>query len=123
MKYLIILSLLIVNINSFQSQTFFQKNDSLSSDFTDRDGDFNQPATNITITETANYLILISAQGSTKALGGNPFSCYQRDGLVKVWSRTRNIELARTPFNHIFADQNSQTVGNPPGLVQKTFPY
>jgi len=104
-------------------QTFFQKNGSLSSDAINTDVDFNRATTDITIAEAGNYMILISAQGSTKSTPGNPFSCFQREGIVKVWSRTRNIELARTPINYIFADSDAQTVGNPPGLKQLTFPY
>ncbi len=123
MKKIIYFLAFVIFINVSDAQTFFQKNGNLSSDAIDKDIDFDRTKTDITIPVAGNYMILISAQGSTQATNGNPFSCYQRDGIVKVWSRTRNIELARTPINHIFADQNGQSVGNPPGLIQKTFPY
>jgi hypothetical protein len=122
-SFLLAISIIVYVSANGQSTTFYQKNGSLSSDVTNADVDFSRTATDITIQEAGNYMILISAQGSTKAVSGDPFKCFHRDGMVKVWSRTRNIELVRTPINYIHADQNSQTVGNPPGLIQTTFPY
>ena len=121
---MLVCSVLIICYSSrSQSATYFEKNGSLSSDVLNADVGFPRGTMDILIPEAGTYLILISAQGSTTAMGGDPFKCYQRDGIVKVWSFTRNIELARTPINYILADQNSQGIGNPAGLQQLTFPY
>ncbi|MEO6611061.1 MAG: hypothetical protein ABIT05_00160 [Chitinophagaceae bacterium] len=117
---LVILAALLFNVS--HGQTFLEKNGTLSSDVTDKDIDFNRNL-DVTVPEAGTYMIMLSAQGGTQAQGGDPFKCFQRDGIVKVWSRTRNFEILRTPINYIFADQNSQSVGNPPGLKQLSFPY
>jgi hypothetical protein len=117
--FLFVLVLDIMKMGLAQNPVIIEKNGTVSSNLTGVDVDFPRTATDITIPETGTYMILISAQGSGDAQPGKPTECYHIESVVKAWSRTRNFELARAPFNYTFGDNG----GANPGLKHLNFPY
>ena len=105
----------LVMTGNLLAQTFIEQNGTLSSSVVGQDVEFAR-SLDVTIAETGTYLVMASAMGSS----GGAITCYHGNGLLKVWNRTKNIEILRVPFNHIFGDNTGS--GNV-GMKSLSFPY
>lgn len=98
---------------------FVEKGGSLTGTAVNTYVDFNRNNTDLTVPATGTYMVMVSAQGSGAMLPGDPGQCHHSEMMVSVWSRTKNTEIVKTPFDYVFADGG----GAKPGLKHLSFPY